>query len=122
MSPSLRSRAKWATGLTLTGFDIVSLNNYEDSIWQVIIDVDAKVKNCICKRIEVKPGPSKHRMAHNIRDLGFANAKPFIIMSTDNCRAKLNAGRPICSWKTPPIPYKHEDEIAFEKEVIKRSI
>ncbi|HQB99164.1 MAG TPA: acetoacetate decarboxylase family protein [Methanospirillum sp.] len=115
-------KGEMGPGLTLTGFDIVSLNNYEDSIWQVIIDVDAKVKNCICKRIEVKPGPSKHRMAHNIRDLGFANAKPFIIMSTDNCRAKLNAGRPICSWKTPPIPYKHEDEIAFEKEVIKRSI
>lgn len=114
-------KGEMGPGFMTPGFDLVSLNNYEDSIWRVITEVDAKVKTCLCKRIEVKPGSGSHRMAQNIRDLGFANKKPFIIMSTDKCRTKLNAGSPICPWKTPPMPYQHEEEIAFEKEVAGRS-
>ena len=113
-------KGEMGPGFTASGFDLVSLNNYEDSVLQVITETDAKVKTCLCRRIEVKPGSGNHRMAQNIRDLGLARMKPIAIMSTDNCRSKLNAGRPICPWKTSPMPYRHEEEIAFEKEVFGR--
>jgi hypothetical protein len=108
-------------GFTVPGFDLVSFTNYEDSILQTITEVDAQVKNCICRNITVVPGQGEHRMARNIRDLGFAGAKPFAATSTDNCRTKLNAGRPVCFWKSPELPYAHEEETVFLEEVAGRT-
>jgi hypothetical protein len=118
--PVVEVKAEMGPGFTTPGFDLVAFNNYEDTVFQVITETDAKMKNCLCKHIDVKPGPGNHRMTQNIRDLGLDRIKPIAIMSTDNCRSKLNAGRPLSTCKSPILPYKHEEEIAFEKELAKR--
>jgi len=108
-------------GIKTKAFDYVTFNNYEDAIWKIIIDVDAKVKNCVCKSLELKVGPSKHRMAQNIRALDLENLKPFAVMSTDKCMTKLNAGKPVAQWKSPELPYQHAEEIEYKKEMKMRS-
>lgn len=108
-------------GIKTKAFDYVSFNNYEDAIWKVIVDVDGKVKNCLCKSLELKVGPSKHRMAQNIRALNLENLKPIAVMSTDKCMTKLNAGKPVAQWKSPELPYQHPDEIEYKEEMKRKS-
>jgi len=79
-------------GISGKAFDLVSFNNYEDTIFRVETQVNGKMKNCLCKKIEVKAGPTDHRMAQNVRDLGLETAKPAMIMSSDNLQTRLNPG------------------------------
>lgn len=106
-------KGEMGPGFSAGAFDLVSLNNYDDTIFRVVTEVDGKVKNCTCKRIEVKAGPTNHRMAQNIRDLGLEGLKPFAIMSSDNLQTRLNPGLPIAKYKTPPMPYAYKHEIEF---------
>jgi hypothetical protein len=109
-------KGEMGTGFSAKAFDFVSFNNYEDTIFKVVTEVNGKMKNCTCKSIEVKAGPSQHRMAKNIRDLGLENAKPFAILSSDNLQTRLNPGKPVAEWKSPPLPYQYEHELAFYKK------
>jgi len=109
-------KGEMGAGFTARAFDFVSFTNYEDAIWKVIVETDGKVKNCTCKRVEVTPGTGGHRMAKNVRDLGLAEEKPFVIMASDSCRTRLMPGRPIAEWKSPPLPYPHPEEIEFQKK------
>ncbi len=65
-------------GISGKAFDLVSFNNSEDTIFRVETQVNGKMKNCLCKKIEVKAGPTDHRMAQNVRDLGLETAKSAI--------------------------------------------
>jgi hypothetical protein len=103
-------------GIPTRAFDLVTLNNYRDSIWKIIIDADAWYTNAKAKRLEVKIGPGDHRMARNLRNLGLADLKPFVIQSTDRLKTKLNAGMPIADWKSPEMPYRYANEKAFLKK------
>jgi hypothetical protein len=108
-------------GLSVKAFDLVTFNNYEDTIFRVVTEVDGKIKNCTCKSIEVKVGPSKHRMAENIRALGLDTAKPFVVMSSDYVQTRLNPGRPVADWKSPALPYQYDQEVEFyrrQKELL----
>jgi hypothetical protein len=109
-------KGEMGAGFSAAAFDFVSFNNYEDTIFKVVTQANGKMKNCTCKSIEVKTGPSQHRMAKNIRDLGLENAKPFAIMSSDNLQTCLNPGKPVAEWKSPPLPYPYEQELAFYKK------
>lgn len=100
-------------GISTNAFDLVSLNNYENTIFKVVTEVNGKLKNCICKRIDVKAGAGNHRMARNIRDLGLETAKPFVIMSSDDLQTRLNPGKPVTHWTSPPLPYLYEQELTF---------
>lgn len=104
-------------GIQTQAFDLVTYNNYDNTIFKVITEVNGKMKNCTCKKIEVKTGPSTHRMAQNIRDLGLETAKPFAMMSSDYLQTRLNPGKPIADWPTPPMPYAHEQELAFHEKL-----
>jgi len=103
-------------GLSVKAFDLVSFNNYEDTIFRVATEVDGKIKNCTCKSIEVKVGPSRHRMAENIRALGLDTAKPFVVMSSNYLRTRLNPGKPVADWKSPALPYQYEQEVEFYRK------
>ncbi len=105
-------------GISQKGFDLVSYTNYESDIWKIIVDVDARVKICTCSMIEVKTGSGNHRMARNIRDLGFERTKPFIIICADGCRTRLNAGRPVASWMPTELPYSYKEEKAFHETIM----
>ena len=74
------------------------------------------LKNCACKSIEVKVGPSRHRMAENIRALGLDTAKPFVVMSSDYVQTRLNPGKPVANWKSPALPYQYEQEVEFYRK------
>ena len=103
-------------GFSVKAFDLVSFNNYEDTIFRVVTEVDGKIKNCTCKSIEVKVGPSRHRMAENIRALGLDTAKPFVVMSSDYLQTRLNPGKPVADWKSPALPYQYEQEVEFYRK------
>jgi len=102
-------------GFSVKAFDLVSFNNYEDTIFRVVTEVDGKIRNCTCKWIEVKVGPSRHRMAENIRALGLDTGKPFSVMSSDYLQTRLNPGKPVADWKSPALPYQYEQEVEFYK-------
>jgi hypothetical protein len=114
-------KAETGLGFSVKAFDLVSFNNYEDTIFRVATEVDGKIKNCTCKSIEVKVGPSRHRMAESIRALGLDTAKPFVVMSSDYVRTRLNPGKPVADWKSPALPYQYEQEVEFyrrQKELL----
>ena len=93
------------TGLPIRATDLVTFSNLNDSIWKTIVDVDAMYTLCPAKGVSLKVGSSTHGMAKNVKDLGLADIKPFLIMSSDNFRSRLNPGRAIAPWKTPVLPY-----------------
>ncbi len=101
-------------GITTKAFDLVSFNNYEDTIFRVETEVNGKMKNCTCRHIEVKAGPGNHRMTQNVRDLGLETAKPVGIMSSDYLQTRLNPGRPVANFPTPQMPYIHDQEATFK--------
>jgi hypothetical protein len=92
-------------GVSLKGTDLVTFSSYNDSIWKTVIDVDAVYTNCMSRGVNVRVGKSGHAMARNIRDLGLEDVQPFLIMSSDNFRSRLNPGKGIAPWKTPELPY-----------------
>jgi len=92
-------------GISMPAFDLVTYSNLNDSILKTIIDVDGNYKTCMNKGVTLKAGSSKHGMAKNVRDLGLENIQPFAIQTCDSYRTRLNAGKPISPWKTPPLPY-----------------
>ena len=106
-------KGEMGPGFSAKAFDFVSFNNYEDTIFKVITEVNGKMKTCMCKNVKVKAGSGDHRMAKNIRDLGLETAKPMVIMSSDYLQTRLNPGRPIANWNSPALPYTYEQEVAF---------
>ncbi len=92
-------------GIPLRATDLVTYSNLNDSIWKTIIDVDATYTLCTAKRVSLKVGSSTHGMAKNVNDLGLADINPFLIMSSDNFRSRLNPGSGVAPWKTPELPY-----------------
>lgn len=106
-------KGEMGPGIYTKAFDLVSLNNYENTIFKVVTEVNGKMKNCLCKKIQVKAGPGNHRMARNIRDLGLESAKPFIIMSSDNLQTRLNPGKPVADWASPHLPYAYDHEVSY---------
>lgn len=111
--PIVEVKGEMGPGISTKAFDLVSFNNYEDTIFKVITQVNGRMKNCTCRHIEVKTGPSRHRMAENIRDLGLETARPIAIMSSDNLQTCLNPGKPVAPWKSPPLPYGYPHEVEF---------
>ncbi|MFA6008352.1 MAG: acetoacetate decarboxylase family protein [Desulfobacteraceae bacterium] len=106
-------KGEMGPGIYTKAFDLVSLNNYENTIFKVVTEVNGKMKNCLCKKIEVKAGPGNHRMTRNIRDLGLETARPFAIMSSDNLQTRLNPGKPVADWPSPPLPYAYDHEVSY---------
>jgi hypothetical protein len=89
----------------MAGFDLVTLSNFRGKIWKTIVDTDVKYKNCLLKSIEVKVGKSDHGMARNIRALGLDKTKPFILQTSDDLKSRLNHGKAVADYPTPPLPY-----------------
>ena len=89
----------------MNGFDLATYSNLNDSILKTIVNIDAKYRVSSVKEFELKAGPSDHRMARNIRDLGLDRIKPFMVMTSDSFRSRLNRGEPVAKWKTMPLPY-----------------
>jgi hypothetical protein len=92
-------------GVKVRATDLVTYSNLNDSIWKTIIHVDAAYTLCTAKGVDLKVCHSPHRMAQNMRDLGFEGIRPFLVMSSDNFRSRLNPGRAVAPWKTPGLPY-----------------
>jgi hypothetical protein len=115
----LSVKGETGPGIPTKAFDMVCFNNYRDAIWKIFVDADGWYLNARAKQLEVKVGTGSHRMAQNIRDLGLADLTPFVIQSADRLRTRLNPGRPVAEWKSPELPYRHRDEIAFEKKKMK---
>ncbi len=92
-------------GIPVRASDLVTYSNLNDSIWKTIIHVDATYTLCTSRGLNLKGGNSLHRMAQNIRDLGLEGIRPFLIMSSDNFRSRLNPGMGVAPWKTPELPY-----------------
>jgi hypothetical protein len=101
-------RCKTGAEIKVSGFDLATYSNLNDSILKTIVNIDAKYKLSSVKNYEFKAGLSNHKMARNIRDLGLDRVKPFMVMATDSFRSKLNRGEPVAKWKTPPLPYEKE--------------
>lgn len=106
-------KGEMGPGFSAKAFDFVSFNNYENTIFKVVTEVNGKMKTCTCKDLEVRIGPSSHRMASNLRDLGLDVVKPFAIMSSDCLQTRLNPGRPVAEWPSSPLPYLYEQEMVF---------
>jgi hypothetical protein len=109
-------KAEIGPGFSVKAADAVSFTNYQDTIFRVVSEMDGKIRNSTCKRIEVKVGPSRHRMAENIRTLGLDTAKPFGIISSDYLQMRLNPGKPVAEWQSPALPYQYEQEVEFYKK------
>ena len=112
-------RGEMGIGFQGPAFDFTLFYNYEDTITRAEVEVGSKLKYSICKDIQVKVGPSNHRMSENIRKLGLQNAKPFSIISSDCLRTISNPGKPIAQWKEVPLPYQYDQEIEFYKKLYK---
>ena len=96
---------KTGAGIRVSGFDLATYSNLNDSILKTIVNIDAKYRLSSAKDFKLKAGPSNHRMVQNIRDLGLDRIKPFMVMATDSFRSRLNPGEPVAKWKTPLLPY-----------------
>jgi len=99
---------KTGAGIKVSGFDLATYSNLNDSILKTIVNIDAKYRLSSAKDFELEAGPSNHRMARNIRDLGLDRVKPFMVMTSDSFRSRLNRGEPVVKWKTTPLPYEKE--------------
>ncbi len=104
--PIFSVSCKTGAGIKVSGFDLATYSNLNDSILKTIVNIDAKYRVSSAKDCELETGPSDHRMARNIRDLGLDRVKPFMVMATDLFRSRLNRGEPVAKWKTPPLPYE----------------
>lgn len=92
-------------GLRMSSTDLVTFSNLNDRIVRTIVDVDAQVELCLSRGVRVIAGPSDHGMAVHVRDLGLDTLQPFLIMSSDSMRTRLNQGVAVAPWKTPVLPY-----------------
>ncbi|MFP4040362.1 MAG: acetoacetate decarboxylase family protein [Desulfosudaceae bacterium] len=92
-------------GFPMRGFDLVTLSNFRDRIWKTIIHTRVIYKICRLKEIEIRTGDSRHGMVDNIRALGLDTTRPFMALVSDNFKSRLNHGRAIADWPTPPLPY-----------------
>jgi hypothetical protein len=111
--PIVEVKGEMGPGISAKAFDLAAFTNYEDSIFRVVTEVDGKIKNCTCKRLEVKVGRSSHRMAESIRALGLDKAKPLVVMSSDYVQTRLNPGKPVADWKSAALPYQYQQEVEF---------
>ncbi|MFP4446173.1 MAG: acetoacetate decarboxylase family protein [Desulfosudaceae bacterium] len=98
-------KGRHSVGIPLKGFDLVTLSNFRDKIWKTIVHTEVTYKTCRLKDIDVKTGGSSHGMAENIKALGLDRAKPFVVQVSDHFKSRLNPGRAIADWPTPPMPY-----------------
>jgi len=92
-------------GIAMTGFDLVTLSNLRGKIWKTITDTDVKYRTCLLKSVEVKVGKSDHGMARNIKALGLDTTRPFILQASDSFKSRLNHGKAVADYPTPPLPY-----------------
>ena len=92
-------------GVPLKGFDLVTFSNLRDKIWKTIIHTNVTYKACRLKSLEVNVGNSEHGMTRKIRALGLDRVKPFFILVSDDFQSRLNPGRAVAEWLTPPLPY-----------------
>ncbi|MBN2158524.1 MAG: acetoacetate decarboxylase family protein [Spirochaetes bacterium] len=113
--PILSVKGEAGPGVPTKAFDLVTFNNYRDAIWKIIIDADAWYTNALPRHLEVEVGGGNHRMARNLRALGLAELRPFVIQSADRLRTRLNPGMPVASWNSPELPYRYKEEIDFGK-------
>jgi hypothetical protein len=112
-NPIVSLEAEMVSGLSGGAFDLTSFTHYEISIWRTTTDVRGRMTNAGCKWSRVTTNDSKHPMAVNIRDLGLENAKPFMVMSSDYLRTRLNAGKPVAEWISPRLPYGYPEEQTY---------
>jgi hypothetical protein len=92
-------------GIKMKATDLVTFSNLDDSIVKTIIDVDASYHLSLGTGVHVSAGRSNHGMAETVRGLGLAGTRPFLIMSSDSFRSRLNPGMAVAPWKTPELPY-----------------
>jgi Acetoacetate decarboxylase (ADC) len=102
-------------GINMTGTDLVTLTNHEDTILRTIVDVDAKFRMGMCKELRIDAGTTDHRFAQNVRDLGLDRLKPFSMQATESFRSRLNKGWPIAEQATPPPPYPVKVKVPAKK-------
>ena len=96
---------KTGPGIRVKATDLVTFSNLNDSIIKTIIDVDAVYTLGMGAGVTVRAGTGSHGMTKAVRGLGLAETRPFLIMSSDSFRSRLNPGRPVAPWKTPGLPY-----------------
>ncbi|HOS97373.1 MAG TPA: hypothetical protein PLU54_06935, partial [Deltaproteobacteria bacterium] len=103
--PILSVEGMMGPGIRTRSTDLVTFSNLNDRIVRTIVDVDAPMDLCLSRGARLSVGPSNHGMAAHVRDLGLETIQPFLIMSSDSMRTRLNQGVAIAPWKTPTLPY-----------------
>jgi hypothetical protein len=100
LGPGIRSRA----------FDFVTFSNHDDCILKTVVDVEGRFAACLNWGVKMEIGSVNHRMAQNLKALGLDRIQPFLVISGDSFRTRLNPGNPVAAWKTAPRPYAVEGE------------
>jgi hypothetical protein len=82
-------------GLPLPGFDLLLYSELEGRWLRTVVDVDSRFRTSLGRSLRLTVGPSKHRMADNLRALGLDGARPLLVQATDRFRSRLNLGDPV---------------------------
>ena len=92
-------------GVRLPGVDLMTYSNHQGAIVRTEVRVDAPFSLHPRPRIQLRVGPSTHRMAETVRRLGLDGARPALVLQTNTFRSILPAGTPCAAHPTPPLPY-----------------
>lgn len=86
------------TGLArvpVPAMDLVLYSHLGGTLLRTLIDVRAPMRLARGNGFQLRVGPSGHRMARNLRDLGLDGARPLIVQSTSRFQSRLNGGEPV---------------------------
>ncbi len=92
-------------GLSMPGTNVIFYSNHQDKILKTVIVGTYPSKVTSGKKIDINIGPSSHRMADNLRDIGLNESRPIMLQTTSSLRFRQNASTPVGEWKSPPPPY-----------------
>ena len=101
-------------GPTVDAFDLLLYSHLDDGLFKTRVDLACRLVTGHGRGAQLQVSASDHRMATNLRGLGLAGARPFLVQATDSFRSRLNSGVRIGTWRTPPLPYGSDAGAALQ--------
>ncbi len=92
-------------GVAMPGMGFVLYSNTDDTIHQTSVTVDMTVRTSFRPTTKLTVGSGDHPMEVNLRQMGLADTRPFLLQTTTRFRSRLSAGAGIATWKTPCPAY-----------------
>jgi hypothetical protein len=88
----LALRGRLGPGLPAPPMGIVTFSVLDRMLWRTDIDVRGSVMVHTPGSVQLEVGPSRHRMAENLRTLGLTGTRPILVIETERFQSRLPAG------------------------------